>query len=238
MHGGSSSPARTRSSTAGIGPRGRSSCTRIRARVMHFDHPSGELPALWCSPSMFCVTTRAACPRVRALPARDDRRSVRRPRRVTRRSARRAAHLGIRHVVVDVRQPLGLGLWSNSLRPAKSGIPDRSTCRRQSTRRRGWTTTPRRARVRSCLPLRQSILDPVVTILLRRHRRGRNDSVRRFMRLQSGASAGECGFRKPGVRRDIALVSRRPLSAATNLGDVSGYPHAQHSNRGLLAQGG
>ena len=203
---------------------------------------SGEFPACWCRPSMFCVSARGAFRRVRAPRARDDPRSVRRATPGDRRAAARRA-CAPRDPTCSNGCSRAFRLWDfSSISPA---------ARENQARRIPWKclrpSRPRRALDEDTQARARSIVSATSSVYTRRmhddflpaHRAAGNDSLRRFMRVvQSVASAGECGFRKPGVRRDIALVPRRPLSAATDLGDVSGHPQVQQSNRGLLAQGG
>ena len=122
-HGGSSSPARTRSSTCCIGPR-MPQPQHMNRRIVPCTSitRSGELPASWCSSSMFCVMSACSLPRLSSsTSARWPAFGLRAPRRARQAVLPRGlAHLGIGQVVVDVGHLLGVRiLGPHALRAAE-----------------------------------------------------------------------------------------------------------------------
>ena len=113
---------------------------------------SGELPARWCSPSMFCVISACSLPRrSRSTSARCPALGSRGPRRVREPALpREPAHLGVGEVVrmSTCARPSD----SASTRPAvrgSRGCPSRSRCPRRSARRRARPHRPSREPARS-----------------------------------------------------------------------------------------
>ena len=124
-HGGSSSPARTRSSVSSIGRRSPHSQQRVQRIVPCTSITlAGSLPACWCSPSMFWVTTATSLPwrsssTSAAVPGVRLGRPGRRAQPVL---PRGAAHLRIGEVVLDRRRLLGRRvLRPHPVRPAEVG---------------------------------------------------------------------------------------------------------------------
>ena len=151
------------------------------------------------------------------------------------------AHLGIGHVVMDVRELFGFRIFRpDSLRAAEirnAGFGGNAGARQGDDARGGRHPGPHEVdRVRHFVSLYSTWYEQTSCRLI-----GLLVSILCATSCASSAppaATRERGLWKPGVRRGLAFVPRRRLSAAAHLGDLSRHPQVQRSARRLLAQGG